>query len=597
MSEGITDLQMHSPTRLFLVGGDPIFLLGLETGLAQNSAMQVIGTAPDSGKLWSTLAALETPDIFILDLDSLRAMDENLVMLCRQIKSSYPLQSILGISGSLQIDLLAQLQQAGLDGYSPKGTDFQPLFRIINGLRLGEAWLGPKLDLDNAALGNVSPLRVTPMGRIKAHLRRSSLLQIQVRRQQVSQYLASDRISWWEWVVLTGQLREVNAARFLVEQLFPAAEQNSPESALQPMVALTRSSWVMRTSGQSGDTLALEESYRSIKAAVFDQLTVKLTVASVNLTGTPIEVDLLRVDRKQELFLIVLKQFEDLLDELRFSNISRPQLSEKRSQMLRDLWESALTDFLGKYRTITPNFAVTASTAAVTAPCIEVVSALLLDAPMVETSVLSRVPLFGALVEHLLFHTDLMLDQQVYPVGSLEAFLQTEALLSNMVIQVANAVVQPLVNQFSADESIRHDYFDRRWFSTREIERFRNALSWKYRVQQWFIEPKNIFESQHRLMIFSETGIKYRAIYAPRDHELQTLSGMPFIVTLALEARDAVAPPIQAIVTFLGRGFVYLLTQVIGRSIGLVGRGVLQGVGYVRSEVRRPSQSADQRHF
>ena len=277
---------------------------------------------------------------------------------------------------------------------------------------------------------------------------------------------------------------------------------------------------------------------------------------------------------------------------LDFSGILRAQLFEKRSLMLRDLWQNALIDFLGKYRTVKP-FPEPALTDGQNA-FIEVVPALLLDSDAVEANMLRQIPLFGELVDHLIFHSELLLDQQAYAVGSIEAFLQTESLLANTVIQISNAVVQPLVNRFSASDAIRRDFFDRRWLSTREVERFRNALSWKYRVQQWFVEPKDIFESQHRLMVFSEMGIKYRAVYTPRDQELRSLSGLPFIITLALEARDAVLPPIQATVTFLGRGFVYLLTQIIGRSIGLVGRGVLQGVGYVRSEVRRPPKSADQ---
>jgi hypothetical protein len=411
----------------------------------------------------------------------------------------------------------------------------------------------------------------------------------------VVQDLENERIAWWEWVVLSGQLREVNAAQTLIERLFPASErlrEDSVAANVPPTSALSRVLPRALSTPSNPEALAPEDAYRTIKSAVLDQLMAKLALSSVNLTGTPLEVDLLRSDRRQELFLIVLKQFEDLLDELRFSGISRSQLFEKRSQMLRDLWQNSLTDFLGKYRTISPSV----STPAASEPFIEVVPQLLLDASVVETNILIGIPLFAELANHLLFHSDLMLDQQLYPVGSLEAFLQTEALLGNTVIQVANAVMQPLLNRFSTQDSIRRDFFDRRWLSTREIERFRNALSWKYRVQQWFVEPKDIFESQHRLMVFGETGIKYRAIYAPRDRELQALSGLPFLMTLALEARDAIAPPLQATVTFLGRGFVYLLTQVIGRSIGLVGRGVLQGVGYVRSEVRsRPAPSADQR--
>ena len=51
------------------------------------------------------------------------------------------------------------------------------------------------------------------------------------------------------------------------------------------------------------------------------------------------------------------------------------------------------------------------------------------------------------------------------------------------------------------------------------------------------------------------------------------------LVTLALEARDALAPQVQNLVRGAGDLLVVLLTQVLGRAIGLVGRGIAQGMG------------------
>ena len=65
----------------------------------------------------------------------------------------------------------------------------------------------------------------------------------------------------------------------------------------------------------------------------------------------------------------------------------------------------------------------------------------------------------------------------------------------------------------------------------------------------------------------------------PRDPELRQLSWSQQVVTLALEARDALAPQLRTALRRLGDLVVVLLTQVIGRAIGLVGRGILQGMG------------------
>jgi Protein of unknown function (DUF3685) len=429
--------------------------------------------------------------------------------------------------------------------------------------------------------------------RIKLQLRQQSIEKIQRQYRMVAQGLEDGSLSWWEWTVLMGQLRELNAAQRLVETLFPASEGQSISDAqaleTDPFpsgraLALSRPV----AAALNPDAFAQDANFQTLKSVILDRLTAKLTLPLTNQTDTPLEIDILKTAKKQELCLIVLKQFEALLDELRFSQVLRSQLQLQRQQLLRDLWQSSATDFLGKYRTVAAEAPGVSAT--------EIVPQILLDGAAVDSAILNRVPLFMELLDHLLFHSDLAMDQQIYPVGSSEAILQSEAILGNVVLQISNAVAQPLINRFSAVDELRRDFFDRRWLSTREIERFRNALSWKYRVLQWFVEPTDIFESQYRLLAFSEVGLQYRTVYAPRDLELKTLSGMPFMITLALEIRDAIAPPLQAAVTILGRGLVFVLTQVIGRSIGLVGRGVLQGVGYVRGEVRsRSAQSVNQR--
>lgn len=156
---------------------------------------------------------------------------------------------------------------------------------------------------------------------------------------------------------------------------------------------------------------------------------------------------------------------------------------------------------------------------------------------------------------------------------------RAETILQNLLIQLANGVVQPLLNRFADVEEVKQSFYDRRLISTREIERFRNNLSWKYRLENYTGEPEKIFESRYELFVLVSRGIAKISVYAPRSQELKKLSGIPLLVTLVLELRDAIAPRLRAAIAFIGNGFVYVLTQVIGRAIGLIGRGILQGLG------------------
>ncbi|HEY9297907.1 MAG TPA: DUF3685 domain-containing protein, partial [Phormidium sp.] len=148
-----------------------------------------------------------------------------------------------------------------------------------------------------------------------------------------------------------------------------------------------------------------------------------------------------------------------------------------------------------------------------------------------------------------------------------------------MVIQVANAVVQPLLNNLADVEEVKQNFYDKRLYSTRQVEKFRNELSWRYRVEKYVNEPTAIFESRYNLLALDGYGIIKVFIYAPRSYELRELSGIPYAMTLALETRDAIAPRVRSVISLVGRGAVYVLTQVVGRGIGLIARGILQGIG------------------
>jgi hypothetical protein len=171
-------------------------------------------------------------------------------------------------------------------------------------------------------------------------------------------------------------------------------------------------------------------------------------------------------------------------------------------------------------------------------------------------------------------------------MGTPESTYRAQMLLDNLLLQVANAVMQPLLNHFSDFEAVKQKFYNYNLITYRDIERFRNNLSWKYRLEKYVAEPQAIFESQHLLLGFTEYGITVFPIYAPRTQELQKLQGIRLAVTLALEFQDAIAPRLRSAVLVLGSGVVYLLTNVVGRGIGLIGRGVLQGMGSAWDEKR-----------
>ncbi|RMD67882.1 MAG: DUF3685 domain-containing protein, partial [Cyanobacteria bacterium J149] len=65
----------------------------------------------------------------------------------------------------------------------------------------------------------------------------------------------------------------------------------------------------------------------------------------------------------------------------------------------------------------------------------------------------------------------------------------------------------------------------------------------------------------------------------PRYQELNTIKGIPWGVTILIELRDSLAKGVKSLGDSLGKLLVYLLTEVVGKGIGLIGKGILQGIG------------------
>jgi hypothetical protein len=299
------------------------------------------------------------------------------------------------------------------------------------------------------------------------------------------------------------------------------------------------------------------------------------------LSKVPLEIDILKDDKKRELLYMILRQTEQVITELRLSQVPLAQIESSIADILRDIWRSVVIDFFGKY------FVVYSQDNSKFAQEVNVVEVLLKDEAIIKSEFLDKIPQFLDLVSHLLFETDLNVNNALAKIGTVEAMRRSELILDHLLIQIANAVVQPLLNHFADVEKIKQQFYRYNLLGTREVERFRNDLSWKYRVARYVSDPQLIFESRYTLFTFTEFGIKQVSIYAPRNQELQTLEGVQLAVTLALELQDAIAPRLKSAITLIGNGFVYILTNVIGRGIGLIGRGVVQGIGNAWQDRRK----------
>ena len=581
-------------THILLIDDDPVFRLGLYTALQAFPDLQVVAEADTSTTALECLGRLTNQnlvDLVVLELalgqsaskEELEVTPLNFqpstpvlsgLQLCQQLKADYPNLPVLLLSNQSEPLLLSSAKEFGIDGYCPKGSAIATIVQAMRQLLSGQSsW---------QTLPQESLARVISLGPPRWHhqLRQSGLKQIEDALALVTQQLQNPQLSNFDWLFWSGRRRELLAARWVVNQLLPTdvivvqekqeiGGESNPGNNLIGRPLSSESPITKKAAPTS------RLSQIPPQATLFEVTLEKIQSGLSNLTGVVLEIDILTAEKRRGLLSLVLHKFEDILAELRFSQVTPEQLPQKRSLILQDLWKISLTDFFGKYYTLP-----------VDNNELEVVNVLLQNAIFVHNSILDKIPLVVELLAYQLFETPLIIDNVSYSARTPEARIQAEILLQNLVIQVANAVIQPLLNKFADIEIIKQRFYDRRLISSREIARFRNNLSWRYRLSELLIKPQAIFESRYDLFVLSDTGIKQTSIYSPRRQELEQLRGIRLAVTLAYETRDAIAPRLRTAIRWVGSGVVYVLTQVLGKSIGLIVRGVIQGIGSTLQETR-----------
>ena len=549
--------------QFLLIDPDPIFRLGLKVTLEAIPNLQVIADVPTATAALQVLAGIlagnpQQIQLIILELDN----EQLGLQFCRQLKALYPRIPVLLLSSKSQPELLIAAKAAGINGYCSKGISISELVPILQEVANGGYYWVTDLVIVNSSL---------PFFKLRNNLQISGINDIDQALYQVTKQLQLPGITLLNKAILAGQRRELLASRWIVNHLtLPKERQKpSPENQLSSL-DISPNQAIIKSDIRPLINISPVVSSQQLQSELLTLCLDKLQFPLDNLTNTPLEIDILRENKKRELLYIILRKFFQQLEEIRAFNFDKNQLFNLQSQILLDLWQFTLTEFFGNYSRIILDKQE-----------ISLVKFLLDKTTDLQTEIINKVPLLFELLSHLLLLTDLYIDNISYPAGTKESESQALLILENLLIHIANAVIQPLLNNLADEESIKQNFYHRQMISTREIEKFRNNLSWKYQLRQYVTEAQTIFESRYELFIFAPRGIIKISIYAPRNQELFQLSGIPLGVTLILEFRDAISPRIQSLVGFLGTGIVFVLTQVIGRGLGLVGRGILQGIGSV----------------
>jgi hypothetical protein len=377
---------------------------------------------------------------------------------------------------------------------------------------------------------------------------------VQIRRElaRVEHCLQSPQLSLVDRLFWQGRRRELQTAAWLVQKIITPSVSSLDNTTVPPplqdqIVAATPTAISIPLPER---LITANRDYRDIQ----------------NITDRPLELDILQPVQRQQLLRAVTQQLSATLTEL--AKITPAYLDTALSEVLIDAWLGSTTRFFGRYYTLT-----------VGNQTLAVLDTVALDRTSIGQRLLQKVPLSRSMWGYLVWQEDIAINNQMHRYGSIPANEYVAELLTNATLQIANAVLAPFINRFGEVEAVKEQFYRPEMLVTRDIARFRNHLSWEAYLESQYRRPVDIFESRHQLLICQSGAIQTRSIYAPRRQELAQLQGIPWLVTMLLEFRDAVTPLATATSTLFGNLVVYVLTKIIGRGLGLVGRGILQGLG------------------
>jgi hypothetical protein len=550
---------INSNIDIILLDDDPIFRLGLITLLqsSQFSDIEII----TQGKLTEALTLLETNQanllVISLDLATYPEKINRLISISQNINSQYPNLPLLILTPWGSNEIIEKI--SNVRGCCGRNIEISELIEAIKICARGETYF---VKTNSASQSQIVGGWLYRQGQFGLREINKNLAEIE---GILAEQLSTSNLIYW-----SGRKRELKVARWFIKQILPSNpdsfsynEQNRSsqfQSNYSTFNVNSRDN-LIKSQPESSLTLSANELKNS-----YDLTLAKIQSSVKNCTELTLEIDILKDEKKKELLIIILNEFVDLIQELNYLQLNQEELKNRKDIILKDLWKNSTIKFLSRYSETEIND-------------YSLVDLIVTEAPIIFNENLANIPFIINLLGYEILKKDLIIDNQKYIYNSESAQEIEEILLQNLMINTANIIMQFILNQFYEQPNIKHNLFDLEWKSSRKIAMFRNNLVWKYRKQKYWETPKNIFEDEFLMFKLAYQGIVLCKITHPRNQELNEMKGLPWAVTMLIEFRDSVSRGVKAIGDVIGKTIVYLLTEVIGKGIGLIGKGILQGIG------------------
>jgi DNA-binding NarL/FixJ family response regulator len=523
-----------------LLFAEPLLRDGLTRLLAAQSGLYNVAQQPDQLQGLPQLVIWQASSG---DLQGGRLAEELLRL--KERWQPAPVLLLLPAAHGLGGDFLLQLPAAGI----MESPEPQELLEALTTLLTGGRVLAAAAD--TAAL---KPTTSPALG-LGQWLLISGLQQIDADIAAIKRLLTPPPTNLVQLLVLQGRLRELSAARELLLLLWgPVSvawgEPDPGPSCPEPVLAITLQ----------------QRSADGIWRAIRKRLEAGTSAELSNQSGQLLALQGLSPERRRDLLLALLNQVDILRQRLLADPAPQQPLQERWEQLQTELRLQALRNLVNPYVQLPYEGSL-----------LPVADSLIRSSNLAgrDPELPEAQPMLAALVRA----QPMLVDGRLLAADEPRAVLYLELLLSNWLVRSAELISAEVLASCASWPELRRYLLLPELLATRNLERLRNQLNAQLRWSSWVERPISLYESRRRLYCLSDGTIRCRELTEPRDAELRQLGWLQQLVTLALESRDALAPQVQGLLRGLGDLVVVLLTRVLGRAIGLVGRGIAQGMG------------------
>ena len=389
----------------------------------------------------------------------------------------------------------------------------------------------------------------------------SGLSQINKDLNTIEYMIEKKSISPLYLFILIGRKRELLTAKRLILWLWGPLEL-----LIDSPIKNNRNENLNLINKYSTDITIKNSTSKEIWKVIYRRVNDKLQNDLTNSTDELAALFSLNNINRINLLKTLLNEFSIIINKLDLENLEEKGFGTNLQLISPELRANTLRNFIDSYDRLQKNGVE-----------VSISDFLVNNAQLDEID--DELPSIYLIIDPILNNKPLLIDGKYLSIEDPRAVIKLEMLILNWIFRTAELVSEEIISSCSEWPELRKYFLNKELVSTRELERKRNHINTKNQIQNIFKRPVRLYESKRLYYTVKNNVIEKFVILEPRDDELRQLDWSQRQIAFIIELRDALAPQVQAIIQYLGDLIVLILTKVVGRSIGLIGKGIAQGMG------------------